>query len=762
MSSQAADGPIPLISQLSPLTVAPGANGATLIVNGAGFLTGATVYWNGGSMATQYISESQLSVSVPFSDLALPSTAAITVQNPGAQPSNVAYLQISSPELTLGFSGPQLSTNGPAYSVAAGDFTGSGKLDLVSGSTETSSVSVAMGNGDGTFGSPQSYAVGAVATFCIVAADFNGDGKLDIAAAAVGATSVVSVLLGNGDGTFQAHRDLVVTSGEILTDLAVADFNGDGKLDLAIMGESNTVLVALGNGDGTFQAPNSFNVGNDAEWGTVGDFNRDGKLDLAVTNYVDSTVSILLGNGDGTFQPQMVYSAATNPGSIVTGDFLGNGKLDLATTARTSNTSVFAVSVLLGNGDGTFQPQTEYTVGADPDQLVTGDFNGDGKLDLATVNACGDDPNCGSTSSATVSILTGNGDGTFQGHVDFPAGFEASQVTSGDFNDDGKDDLVSAAGSLFVLLQTTATLSSGALSFGGQSVGTASAPQLVTLTNTSALPLTISNIGLTGSNPGDYSFTTGCGSVLGAGASCTISVTFTPAAAGTRTAFVSITDSALGSPQNIALTGTGVVPSVLITPTSLKFPTTLVGRTGAAMIVTVDNVGNASLTLSNITVSGAFTDVSACPGSLAAGEGCTIAVYFRPAKGGASSGVMSLYDNAPNSPQTVALSGTGTYFKLSATVVNFGKVPLGKSSQKTVTVTNTAKIAEAVNGISIGGANANEFSQTNTCGSSLGPGAACQITLTFQPNKSGSAGATLQVNGGGGIETATLVATGTQ
>ncbi len=759
--ARGASNAIPLISQLAPLTVTPGTNGLTLVVNGAGFISGAQAYWNGSSISTQYISESQLSVTVPSSDLIQAGTVAITVQNPGTQNSNTSYFQIANPESSLGFSGPQLPSNGQAYSVAAGDFAGTGRLDLVSGNTATSSVSVSMGNGDGTFGSPQSYSVGSIEAAFVVAADFNGDGNLDVATAANGATSVVSVLLGNGDGTFQPYRDLVVTSGEVLTDLAVADFNGDGKLDLAIMGESNTVLIALGNGDGTFQTPKSYAVGNDAEWATVGDFNGDGKLDLAVSNYVDNTVSVLLGNGDGTFQSQLVYPTAPNPGSIVTADFNGDGKLDLAAVARTSNSSVFAVSVLLGNGDGTFQPHIEYTTGDEPGQIVASDFNDDGKMDVATINACGDDPNCGSTSSSTVSILVGNGDGTFQNHIDFPAGLSASQLVAGDFNGDGKPDLVSASGTLSVLLQTTATLSSGALLFGIQGVGSSSTPQTVTLTNTATIALDISSIGLTGSNPGDYSFTTSCGTVLEPGANCTISVTFTPTVAGMRTAFVSIADSALGSPQNIALTGTASSVGAAVSPTSLTFTTTLVGKSSQAQVVTLMNTGDASLNISSIATTGSFADVSSCPASLAAGETCTVKVVFRPTQGGAASGTMSFNDNAPNSPQTVTLSGTGTYFGLSATLVKFGDVAVGQSTQQVVTLMNDAKTSQAVHGISISGKNANEFSQTNTCGSSLGPGASCQITLTFKPTQQGSASATLEVNGGGSIETAKLSGTGT-
>lgn len=762
VAALAASNPIPLISQLAPLTVAPGASAFSLVVNGTGFVSGAVVNWNGGGLTTQFISGSQLSASVPAQDLMEPGTASVTVANPGGGTSNVAYFQVSSPEIALGFSGPEMPSGGQAFTVVAGDFTGDGKLDLVAGSDQGSSFSILLGNGDGTFQSPESYSVGAAEVFYVLAADFNGDGKLDIAAAANGSSSVVSVVLGNGDGTFQPPDNLVISSGEPLTALATGDFNQDGKLDLAIAGESNTVLIALGNGDGTFQTPRGYAVGDDAEWVTVGDFNGDGKLDLAVTNLLDSTVSILLGKGDGTFESQVTYATAPEPGSVVTGDFNGDGKLDLAMVARTTNDTVFAVSILLGNGDGTFQAHQEFTTGDEPAQVVFGDFNSDGKIDLATVNACGDDPNCGRTSSATVSILVGNGDGTFQSHVDFPAGFEPGQLVTGDFNGDGRADLVTAAGSLSLLLQTTTAFSSGALLFASQDVGTASTPQAVTLTNTSASALQIAGIVLNGSNPGDYSLTTTCGASLDAGASCTISVTFTPTAGGTRTALVSVTDGALGSPQTIALTGTAVAPAILINPTSLTFSTQLVGRPGTPQFISVSNPGTGPLNFSSIVIAGDFIETNTCGLSIAAGAECTFIVHFVPSQGGVRTGTITFTDNAPNSPQVVTLTGTGTYFELSTNRINFGSVPVGHSTApRTVTVTNTAGTAQVVGGISLGGPSPGEFAQGNNCGSSLGAGASCSVRVAFKPTVKGLASATLEVTGGGGVETVALTGTGT-
>ena len=163
----------------------------------------------------------------------------------------------------------------------------------------------------------------------------------------------------------------------------------------------------------------------------AGDFTGDGRTDLAVANAYDDSVSVLLGNGDGTFQPQVTYAVGADPDAIVAGDFNGDGRLDLAVVNRDAD----SVSVLLGNGDGTFQPQVTYAVGANPDAIVAGDFTGDGRLDLAVVNAGTFDY------SGSVSVLLGNGDGTFQPQVTYAVGANPRAIVSGQFSGDGHTDL---------------------------------------------------------------------------------------------------------------------------------------------------------------------------------------------------------------------------------------------------------------------------------------------------------------------------------
>jgi hypothetical protein len=335
------------------------------------------------------------------------------------------------------------------YSVAVGDFNGDGTPDLaVANDVSNGTVSVLLGNGDGTFQAARSFATGTFPN-SVAVGDFNRDGTPDLAVADYGDSQGngggVSVLLGNGDGTFQAAR--AFAAGSVPRSVAVGDFNGDGKLDLAVANyvyPNGTVSVLLGNGDGTFQGARSFAAGDLPESVAVGDFNRDGTPDLAVANN-GSTVSVLLGNGDGSFQAARNFAAGSSPYSVAVGDFNGDGTPDLA-VANAGN--VGTVSVLLGNGDGSFQAATSYAAGTVPESVAVGDFNGDGLPDLAVAGFGG------------VRDLLGNGDGTFlTSRVSYVAGSGTTSVAVGDFNGDGSADLAvanSASNDVSVLLNDNA------------------------------------------------------------------------------------------------------------------------------------------------------------------------------------------------------------------------------------------------------------------------------------------------------------------
>jgi len=347
-----------------------------------------------------------------------------------------ARMTASGPQVqTLNFERTDYTAGNNPQSVAVGDFNKDGKLDFavsIYNGGNAGSVSVFHGNGDGTFQPKVNYATGN-GPVVVVATDLNHDGKLDLVTANDTGASV-SVLLGNGDGTFQARKDY--GAGSFPHWVAAADFNGDSYLDLAVTNEgSNTVGIFLNNGDGTFQAMKTYATAAEPWSLSTGDFNHDGKQDLAVTCYYDSDVCILLGNGDGSFGPYKEYVAGNAPGVVVTADINLDGIPDLVMANYTSGNTGTA-GILLGNGDGTFQPPIYSTVGLGPDGLAVGNFNGDKFPDLAVANLIGNN----------MSVLLGNGDGTFQPQQEFNTGNFPIGVAAQGLNGQaaGSDDIVVA------------------------------------------------------------------------------------------------------------------------------------------------------------------------------------------------------------------------------------------------------------------------------------------------------------------------------
>ncbi len=317
----------------------------------------------------------------------------------------------------------------PPYHVA-GDFNGDGYLDIATPNTWTNDVSILLGLGDGSFQTARNFAVGA-GPFGMAAADFNGDGFLDLAAKNQYSNDV-SVLLGTGDEQLFAPE--VRSPGGTFAfswGMAAGDLNSDDLPDLVIANlRTNDVSILLGKGDGTFEAEQTFAVGVGPNGVTTGDFNGDGHLDVATTNFNDDTLSLLLGLGDGTFQPERRIAEGPSPGNISAADFNADGRLDLAVNLGGADT----VLVLLGEGDGTFPSQTRYAAGSIPYSVVPADFDGDRLIDLAVSNRESND----------VSVLLGRGDGTFQDQERYRTGVQPWNVVAGDFNGDQHLDLATA------------------------------------------------------------------------------------------------------------------------------------------------------------------------------------------------------------------------------------------------------------------------------------------------------------------------------
>ena len=534
----------------------------------------------------------------------------------------------------------------------AADFNRDGNLDLVEEGV-AGAIFVLLGNGNGTFRQPVFSFQGESATATALAyADLNGDGALDLLVTDPSLHSL-EVLLGDDDGTFGNMTNVGFFEPYGLDALVVADFNGDGKLDLAVAASyypAGQVSVELGKGDGTFGKPtvSAFiaNGATDTDHMLPGDFNGDGKPDLLIEDYYTSAIQILLGNGNGRFQPPVITPFGSGIQDLAIGDFNGDGKSDLVITNDGGGSGSY-MNIYLSNGDGTFRagaqyPVTEYT------GVAVADVNHDGKLDLIVTSF-----------AAPLQVFLGNGDGTFQNPISGPTAYYSGGLVIEDFNGDEKPDVVAITydGIAFLAGNGDGTFqnivySDAAFQFCCQLV-------VIDLSGDGKLDL-INNSGnqgvvvMVGGGDGTFQAPVPYGSPgivpsgsLGVG-------DFNSDGVG---------DIAMAN-QGIYTGGSGVslylsVPTPYLLPTALNFGTESVGKTTASKKITLTNTGNAPLKLSSITVTGDFVEINKCGTRRAIGKSCTIEVSFKPIAKGVRTGTVSIADNALVSPQIIHLKGTG-------------------------------------------------------------------------------------------------------
>jgi hypothetical protein len=407
-----------------------------------------------GGVNTAVTNASGVATSATFTASATSGTYRVTATAGAIGPANfvLSNTPVSPPPSAPAFS-PAMNFDTKGVSpncVQAADLNGDGKLDLVITNMKTNNVSVLLGNGDGTFQPAVTYGLasgGLSFPGCAAVADFNNDGNPDIAVTdgLVGTSGgTISILINKGNGTF--FPAVAVNSNISPLCLTAADLNKDGNQDLWV-GGNGASAVLFGNGDGTFQTPQIYSIGLAGTGAVaVGDLNRDGSLDLvgvAVTgggppSQPPSVLGVLLNQGNGIVGPTssgnaatLLYPVGSLGAGVVLGDFNHDGKLDAAVTNFASND----ISILVGNGDGTFQPQSTFIAGNGPASLALGDFDGTGRMDLvvttqdAAMNGNG------------VAVFLGNGDGTFKFYQGLATGSSPAYVTVGDFNGDGVPDI---------------------------------------------------------------------------------------------------------------------------------------------------------------------------------------------------------------------------------------------------------------------------------------------------------------------------------
>jgi VCBS repeat-containing protein len=752
--------------QLSIASVTSG-TGGTAVLNGNGTVTFTPNANFNGPGSFSYTATDGSATS---------NSAAVTV--------NVAAVNdaptITVPSGNVNFSAAANSAVSVPEFAAIADFNGDGKMDLAVSNffPGGQTVSILLGNGTGGFGAPVPYNVG-ISPSAIATGDFNADGKTDLAVVNQDAATT-SILLGNGNGTFQPQTTLSTQNPD---SVVIADVNADGKADLLVgMSVGNQISLFLGNGNGTFQTPTGLGSGYRIAQVAVADLNGDGKLDIVAaanpsTANGNGEAMVLLANGGGTFTAptHFLTGGAGSAASLAIGDLNGDGKLDLALADVSEN----GVVVMLGTGIGGFGAPTRFgTVapGNSTADIVIRDFNGDGKADLAVAS--------GVTNG--VYVLPGNGDGTFQPQLFFATGTNPQTVSAGDFNGDGRFDLIVPnvnGNTVSLLLNTSATTATSedtqfalnGISFSDVDVG--SDAMQVTLSVSHGMLSLASTTGLTGDLNGSDGLVLFTGSLGAINAALSAGLTYAPSANYYGADMLSIIADDLGhngsggplpATQTVAITVTPVndAPVAAITPlTYAATEQTSLTLKGTGLSVSDVDAGSGSVTATLSVGEGTLTMTAGGSGATVSGSGTssvtingTLAQVNALLSSDATSAV-SYIDNTdtPSASTVLTLSvndngNTGTGGPLSASdtaTINITAVddaPVATITPLTYAATEQTSLVLKGTGLSVGDVDAGSGSVTATL--SVGEG-----TLSATAGNSGA--------GVLGTGTASLTITGT-
>jgi hypothetical protein len=586
----------------------------------------------------------------------------------------------------------------------AADFNGDGFPDIAAISdNSTNSLYILLNDGTGQFSLAHTYPfLGTYSEqpFSLATGDLNGDGKLDLVTIIpdpITAVWSLSVLLGNGDGSFAAHIISPTTlSGYPPPDsIAIADFNGDRKQDLALLDLSTNLVVFPGNGDGTFGAPLTTFAGPRPNSLVVGDFNNDGIPDVADASAAG--LGILLGKGDGTFHSAIFPNSGITQ-VVAVADLNGDGNLDLLTFSNGG------VQVLLGNGDGTFialpaMPQSSSLY------VAVADVNGDGKLDLVT--------------GYGVNVLLGNGDGTFGNIIPIlpPHSVGATPIPTvgdhyilaADFNGDKKTDIVvdvsSLSAGVITLINKAAPATPDFLLTAKPFLPTIVAPgssasSTISLAVVAGFSdsIALSCTGL----PSGATCSFAPSTITGPGTSTLTITTNSSIPVGSYPVIVMATSAALSHSVGVNLT-VATSPganAVTLAPVALTFTAQAFGTTSSAQAVELTNTGQAPLSISSISLTGQnsadFAQINSCGNGIASGASCTVRVTFSPAGLGSRSATLSVSDTGTGSPRMVALNGTAPDFSMSPGSTQPVSVPAGQTASYVLTLTPSAGFNQSV------------------------------------------------------------------